>query len=37
MGDTSVREALYNLSLSRSQGVFVVSALSGQTRVMYLS
>ncbi|MEY3213243.1 MAG: hypothetical protein RIT28_3724 [Pseudomonadota bacterium] len=36
MGDTSVREALYSLSLSRAQGAFVVTALSGQTRVMYL-
>lgn len=36
MGDTSVREALYELSLSRAQGVFVVTALSGQRRVMYL-
>ena len=36
MGDTSVREALYSLSLSRAQGVFVVNALAGQIRVMYL-
>ena len=36
MGDTSVREALYSLSLSRAQGAFVVHSLVGQTRVMYL-
>jgi hypothetical protein len=36
MGDTSVREALYSLSLSRAQGAFVVTSLTEQRRVMFL-
>jgi hypothetical protein len=36
MGDTSVREALYSLSLSRAQGAFVVTSLTEHRRVMFL-